>query len=384
MGEEYYFHRVSTPIAYNSEAKPDGDWLKSLNRLGASTWGRPQLVALRVLVVETDASLLPSLNEDKDFVEASSMLRFDQASESDPRQEDDRGEPTRARALFKLVKGPPYHDRVTRSVRTEYALRRDPLGSVWAAMNRLCLSGETDDSIDSRDEEGDDVHEAHETPSMGSSPPVGGISGVKRDLSFSPLLEQRPKRQATQAPLAPTYNREELTEAIGPSSPSQHLSSSQSHIPQEEAVKSPQRPEDLTHRFASEFIRYVLEHLPQSDWSDSDDFAVDFDDLKLELHCRIQREIAYRSIDDGGLSLVQDFGERLGRVAILETKGHLGKILDGVPKLSDERFAQIIGQAVSMRLARRKWVGPQDTHLRHCRRTILHAVLRGAHHPRLR
>ncbi|KAK2052646.1 hypothetical protein LY76DRAFT_598446 [Colletotrichum caudatum] len=362
MGKEYYFHRVSTPIAYHSEAKPDGDWLKSLNKLGASTWGRPQLVALRVLVVETDASLLPSFGGDEEFVEASSMLRFDEASESDPRHEDGRGEPTRA--LFKLVKGPSSDDRVTRSVRTEYALRRDPLGSVWAAMNRLCLSGETDDdddSIDSRDEEGH-VHEAHETPSMGSSPPVGGISiGVKRDLSLSPFREQRPKRQATQAPLAPTYSREELTEAIGSSSPSQHLSSSQSHIPQEEAVKSPLRSEDLTHRFASEFIRYVLQHLPQSHWSDSDDFAVDFDDLKLELHCRIQKEIAYTSVDDGGLSLVQDFGQRLGRVAILETKGHLGKILDGVPKLSDKRFAQIIGQAVSMRLARRTWVGPQDT-----------------------
>ncbi|KAF0315115.1 hypothetical protein GQ607_017654 [Colletotrichum asianum] len=358
MAPEKYFHRVSTRDAYNHEAKPEGDWLKSLNKLGASKWGRLQLAALRVLVVEKDASLLPSLNKDENFLRTSSILRFDGASESDFQQEDEDNRES-IHALFKLVKGPSSDHHVTRSVRTEYALRREPLGNVWAAMNRLCVSGQTDDSIDTRDEEGD-LQDADETSVMGSSPPVGS-TGLKREPSLPPLPEERPKRQATQAPLARMYSREDLTEAIGiPTSPSGKFPSSQSYVPQEEAVKSQLRPEELTHRFASEFIRHVLQHLPQQQWSDLDDFAVDFDDHKLQLDCRIQQN-AYRSIDDGGLSLVQDFSGRLGRVAILETKRHLGEISNGEPKLSDERFAQMIGQAVSMRLVQGAWVGPQDT-----------------------
>ncbi|KAI8171960.1 hypothetical protein K4K54_001887 [Colletotrichum sp. SAR 10_86] len=288
MASEKYFHRVSTRDAYNREAKPEGDWLKSLNKLGASKWGRLQLAALRVLVVEKDASLLPSLNKDEDFLRTSSILRFDGASESDFQQEDEDNRES-IHALFKLVKGPSSDHHVTRSVRTEYALRRQPLGSVWAALNRLCVSGQTHDSIDTRDEEGD-LQDADETSVMGSSPPVGSTKAVKSQL----------------------------------------------------------RPEELTHRFASEFIRHVLQHLPQHQWSDLDDFAVDFDDHKLQLDCRIQQN-AYRSIDDGGLSLVQDFSGRLGRVAILETKRHLGEISNGEPKLSDERIFIIAAARYYMR-----------------------------------
>ncbi|KAI8303303.1 hypothetical protein K4K59_013287 [Colletotrichum sp. SAR11_240] len=244
MAPEKYFHRVSTRDAYNREAKPEGDWLKSLNKLGASKWGRLQLAALRVLVVEKDASLLPSLNKDEDFLRTSSILRFDGASESDFQQEDEDNRES-IHALFKLVKGPSSDHHVTRSVRTEYALRREPLGNVWAALNRLCVSGQTDDSIDTRDAEGDADETSHQ-------------------------------------------------------------------------------------------------------WSDLDDFAVDFDDHKLQLDCRIQQN-AYRSIDDGGLSLVQDFSGRLGRVAILETKRHLGEILNGEPKLSDERIFIIAAARYYMR-----------------------------------
>ncbi|KAH0422475.1 hypothetical protein CcaCcLH18_12783 [Colletotrichum camelliae] len=250
MAPEQYFHRVSRPDAYRREAKPEGDWLKTLNKLGASKWGRPQLAALRVLVVKTDTSLLPSLGEDEAFLRASSILRFDEASESDFQQEDDDDRES-LHVLFKLVKGPPSDHRVTRSVRTEYALRREPLGSLWAAMSRLCMSVEIEDSIDPQDEESG-VHHDDETSVIGSSPPVRGM-GVKREPSLPP------------------------------------------------------------------------------------------------------------SIDDGGLSLIQDFGVRLSRVAILETKRHLGEISDGEPKLSDERFAQMIGQALSMRLAQAAWVGPRDT-----------------------
>lgn len=89
-------------------------------------------------------------------------------------------------------------------------------------------------------------------------------------------------------------------------------------------------------------MRYVDCSPPPSPEGWSEDSAVDFDDHKLPLRCRVQGH-TYNSIDDGGLSLVQDCVARFGRIAIVEAKGGLGAVSGGMPRLSDELFAQIIG-----------------------------------------
>ncbi|RMZ83254.1 hypothetical protein DV738_g1236, partial [Chaetothyriales sp. CBS 135597] len=362
MAPQAYFHIVSTPSAYNREHKPEGVWLECLDKLSASRWGRVQLVALRVLVVDTGANILPFFGEDEDFLPTSSNLRFD--SYSHPSEsgfwqlKEDRES---IQALFDLVKGPAADDKVTQIVRAEYALNHAygrSLAVIWAAMNRLCLLSQTNDSLTAADDDNEDDIGGGAISSPTSSPLRGGM-----DLKLGPSLaltdEQRPKRQANQ-PSASSYNREELAAIIGASSPpDEPPTSSQQFIPEEEAASSPNWSEDLTHRFVSEFIRHVLLHLPQEQWSNDD--VIDFDDHKLSLCCRIG-QTAYNSIDDGGLYLVKDCVDRIGRVAILETKRALGTIVDGKPVLSDERFAQMIGQALSIRKqASQVWAWPKDT-----------------------
>ncbi|RMD40907.1 hypothetical protein DV735_g4218, partial [Chaetothyriales sp. CBS 134920] len=192
-------------------------------------------------------------------------------------------------------------------------------------------------------------------PAQPTGEPSTVLRGNKRAAELPPAEEPSSKRKESEIP-------EEVStsdELPGPfSETSKGEDSAQStYVPSEEGKSSPSIPEDLTLIFLREFIRHVLLHLPQEQWSKR--HQVEFDDQKLELKFKTQ-QAKYTSIDDGGLNIVRDGDQIVGRVAIIETKRALGTIVDGRPVLSDERFAQIVGQALSMRVQTGMWEGEKD------------------------
>ncbi|OHF04530.1 hypothetical protein CORC01_00001 [Colletotrichum orchidophilum] len=149
MTQNFYFDTVTTPNIFHRERQRKENWLESLNEGSASNWGRDQLSALRVLAVNNRNHLPSNSAFWKDHDDART-------------------------ALESLIQGPELSDRVKDVPCSEYALQETygkSLGPIWAAMNRLCRTGDAqpkDQHVNSYDA-GDKL--AGDGSSMPSSPP---------------------------------------------------------------------------------------------------------------------------------------------------------------------------------------------------------------------
>ncbi|KAK1506563.1 uncharacterized protein CCOS01_16422 [Colletotrichum costaricense] len=315
-----YFHTVTTSKAFLREPQQKENWLESLDE----EW-----------------SNLPAFNFDsKNRLPSRSAFWQDHGG-------------ARA-ALERLVQGPEPSDNINRPTpRSEYALQKaygTSLGSTWAALNR--------DASD----DNDDAELAGHGTSTTSSPPARLTPEPEKNQRAPPPLHSSPESLPEQRRSKRTRPNNTVTNTYEPlisSSPSVSTKqpSSPPYINEEESVVHPALSEDLTHRFASAFIRHILYNTPTDD-----EHHVDFDDHRLSLKCRLESGISYTSIDDGGLLLVADSARVHGRIAILEAKRNLASIDSGRHILTDERFAQLIGQALAIAVNRpQKWAGLQHT-----------------------
>ncbi|KAK1492862.1 hypothetical protein CABS01_11759 [Colletotrichum abscissum] len=315
-----YFHTVTTSKAFLREPQQKENWLESLDE----EW-----------------SNLPAFNFDsKNRLPSRSAFWQDHCG-------------ARA-ALERLVQGPEPSDNINRPTpRSEYALQKaygTSLGSTWAALNR--------DASD----DNDDAELAGHGTSTTSSPPARLTPEPEKNQRAPPPLHSSPESLPEQRRSKRTRPNNTVTNTYEPlisSSPSVSTKqpSSPPYINEEESVVHPALSEDLTHRFASAFIRHILYNIPTDD-----EHHVDFDDHRLSLKCRLESGISYTSIDDGGLLLVADSARVHGRIAILEAKRNLASIDSGRHILTDERFAQLIGQALAIAVNRpQKWAGLQHT-----------------------
>ncbi|KAI3528546.1 hypothetical protein CSPX01_16147 [Colletotrichum filicis] len=315
-----YFHTVTTSKAFLREPQQKENWLESLDE----EW-----------------SNLPAFNFDsKNRLPSRSAFWQDHGG-------------ARA-ALERLVQGPEPSDNVNRPTpRSEYALQKaygTSLGSTWAALNR--------DASD----DNDDAELAGHGTSTTCSPPARLTPEPEKNQRAPPPLHSSPESLPEQRRSKRTRPNTTVTNTYEPlfsSSPSVSTKqpSSPPYINEEESVVHPALSEDLTHRFASAFIRHILYNIPTDD-----EHHVDFDDHRLSLKCRLESGISYTSIDDGGLLLVADSARVHGRIAILEAKRNPASIDSGRHILTDERFAQLIGQALAIAVNRsQKWAGLQHT-----------------------
>ncbi|KAI3548658.1 hypothetical protein CABS03_14948 [Colletotrichum abscissum] len=336
-----YFHTVTTSKAFLREPQQKENWLESLDEVSASHWGRHQLSALRVLVPKP-----------KNRLPSRSAFWQDHCG-------------ARA-ALERLVQGPEPSDNINRPTpRSEYALQKaygTSLGSTWAALNRLCQTGKAETKHQHVDTDDPDAELAGHGTSTTSSPPARLTPEPEKNQRAPPPLHSSPESLPEQRRSKRTRPNNTVTNTYEPlisSSPSVSTKqpSSPPYINEEESVVHPALSEDLTHRFASAFIRHILYNIPTDD-----EHHVDFDDHRLSLKCRLESGISYTSIDDGGLLLVADSARVHGRIAILEAKRNLASIDSGRHILTDERFAQLIGQALAIAVNRpQKWAGLQHT-----------------------
>ncbi|KAK1492102.1 hypothetical protein CCUS01_14133 [Colletotrichum cuscutae] len=365
-----YFHTVTTSKAFLREPQQKENWLESLDEVSASHWGRHQLSALRVLVPKPQTKLLPALQEWSNLP----AFNFDSKNRLPSRSAFWQDHGGARAALERLVQGPEPSDNVNRPTpRSEYALQKaygTSLGSTWAALNRLCQTGkaetkyqhvDTDDPGDASDDN-DDAELAGHGTSTTCSPPARLTPEPEKNQRAPPPLHSSPESLPEQRRSNRTRPNTTVTntyESLFSSSPSVSTKqpSSPPYINEEESVVHPALSEDLTHRFASAFIRHILYNIPTDD-----EHHVDFDDHRLSLKCRLESGISYTSIDDGGLLLVADSARVHGRIAILEAKRNPASIDSGRHILTDERFAQLIGQALAIAVNRpQKWAGLQHT-----------------------
>ncbi|KJZ70522.1 hypothetical protein HIM_10066 [Hirsutella minnesotensis 3608] len=134
---------------------------------------------------------------------------------------------------------------------------------------------------------------------------------------------------------------------IGSSSPTRPESAStESSIGFVQELASPVLPvEDLTVRLASRFIRCVVNYA-QDIW---EPFPCIYfrDQRRLSSFRTLDGQKVVRAIDDGGLLL--DDGEEAVQIAGLEGKRYFRSFAqDGVPTVSDQTLAQIVGQALAV------------------------------------
>ncbi|KAJ9285654.1 hypothetical protein DTO027B5_6453 [Paecilomyces variotii] len=112
--------------------------------------------------------------------------------------------------------------------------------------------------------------------------------------------------------------------------------------------------EDFTVRFLSCLIRCVLNY---SQPLDKGSPFVQYRDERLAyVYAGVEKEL--EAIDDGGLKLMA-----LGRttqVAILEAKRSFQEISEGRPTVSNELLAQIVGEALALRLSNARHISKND------------------------
>lgn len=103
--------------------------------------------------------------------------------------------------------------------------------------------------------------------------------------------------------------------------------------------------EDATLRLASCFIRCVLNYGQHQDQANP--FLYFRDERQTSSFADDPRIYA---VDDGGIQYIKPNGQRW-HVAMLEGKRTFTKVIDGVPIISDELLAQMVGEALAVRCA---------------------------------
>ncbi|KAF6835348.1 hypothetical protein CPLU01_04428 [Colletotrichum plurivorum] len=220
-------------------------------------------------------------------------------------------------------------------------------------------------------------------PSSSSQPGFPELRKRHLGSGLSPLGDssrpepKRPRRAAAERPMeridgTVPYNSDAISDkdmpphGHGPGSRITFSSSfdGSSFKPDSESRASSERPEKLTVRLVSTFIRHALFWAPPQHVPELAGSPVDFDDAELLLWAKLHDSLEFRAVDDGGLRIaISDGGSvHSARVAMIEAKRALQLVGDDAEwHISDERFAQIVGEALAMRLNPDKWAGPRDS-----------------------
>ncbi|KAE8152935.1 hypothetical protein BDV25DRAFT_137337 [Aspergillus avenaceus] len=309
-----YFSTVVSESAFKARfqaenAKP----FSELENAAASCWGRPHLLACRVIRREPQRTLLPILS--------------DYISPSDTQ--------CPSNEIRAYLQGP---DLALMGQSEHYLVRSSDcpfsVAQIWAAMamfkgdqerrTRLPLVPKQQDYNDESDVETRDPKR-------------------RRRYTFQPgFVDSSGIQIGSSSPLADgSFDGSEVSSLAYVDPDSHYLSMT---------------PEDNTLRLASCVIRHILYFAPPQD-APIQPVAVEFRDAKTRLSASTWvRERPIIAIDDGGLCLRRqnpDGGFMLSNdhVAILEGKTQFHCLEDGRPVISDDSFAQMICEALATRLS---------------------------------
>jgi hypothetical protein len=309
-----YFSSVVSESAFKARFQAEnGQNFSELEEFAASGWGRPHLLACRVVRRDPQRNILPILSK--------YAIPSDVQSPSDEIQA--------------FLRGP---DSTFMTQSEHYLVRRSNCGislaQIWAAMAMF---------------KGNQGRSARDI-----STTILGQNESERDNDDG----ARPKRLRRQT--SQPYFTDSGGIRVGSSSPLPDGSqdgSDRSYVDSSTHYLSI-TPEDDTVRLASCVIRHILYFAaPQN--SASNPVVVEFRDAKTRLAATTalggQPMIA---IDDGGLCLrrqTQDgyFMLAKNHVAVLEAKSQFHCVENGRPIISDKSFAQMVCEALATRLSNR-------------------------------
>ncbi|KAF6811495.1 hypothetical protein CPLU01_15105 [Colletotrichum plurivorum] len=350
-----WFDTVEKESDYKRRARQADPLIDHLNT-STSNWATDQLLASRVLglVVKKQLKELPlttSLGPHSDEIKHQVKRRC----EADL---DDK--------LHKLCKGPDATDPPSSSEharRWKYHCHR----LVWAALDQVKDINPVPDSFEHAE---DDQHgpstprtprasQPQQAPTNASLPPLCPDGSPSEIRSKSGRPSRRPWRPGYVSSAIQQFDDSSSSSRSSvPPSSSPHPA----YIPsQGPSAALPERPEILTVRFISAFIREALVWLPGQNSADANP-VVTFDDTPAKHRVALEGDVSFVSEDDGGLILLHD-GTRAGRVASLEAKRAIGNSsVEGQPSMSDEWLGQIVGEALAKILAHKPRLGRQDSY----------------------
>jgi hypothetical protein len=310
-----YFNKVTSESAFKARFQAEnGKTFSQLENVAASHWGRPHLLACRVVRRETQPNLLPIL----------SPHMVSPAEDPLPNE------------IKAFLKGPD----PTLLAQSEHYLVRGSgsslsLAQIWAAL--AMFKG------------GQDRRISHISTSQGQNE-IEHLSGTEG------RLPKRIRRHAFQEDFVVSSGIQ-----VGSSSPPRDGSYDGSQASSLGYVDADTHylgimPEDDTLRLASCVIRHILYFAsPQN--SARMPVVVEFRDAKTRISATTlvgDRQIV--AIDDGGLSLRRQkpgggFMLVKNHVAVLEAKTQFQCLENGSPIISDRSFAQMVCEALATRLS---------------------------------
>ncbi|WYZ36187.1 hypothetical protein EsH8_XI_000070 [Colletotrichum jinshuiense] len=370
--DKSYFDSISTPTAYRREAHSvddDKSVSEILDKTSASKWDRSHLVALHVLVRgKRDNMLLPLISANATAMGCIAILTSTMSTDVSPFWSQ---YPATRTALSDRLRG---RDRIgDQSTLSEYELSKngeDPsLGRIWAALNRLeaplgslvapdvdeysitHFSGNhaaNDHNHDDSDDSGDNSSPSHgEQNNAPATPPTPNLPPSKRTRRAPPAYPGMVAMADTSPGTAPATS-----------------SPHSAFTPDYEATSGRSSAEDLTFDFIAAVLRHLLLHVPPQHAykpEEGDTAPLDFDALKLPLRSVISSRVVFTSVDDGGLWIKPLSKVSRARVAILETKRFITRIVNGKPDFSDALLAQVVGESLAVRLGKDLWLGPKES-----------------------
>lgn len=307
-----YFNTVVSESASKARFQAEnGNAFLNLQHVASSDWGRPHLLACRVVRREPKRSLLPILSQ---------YAPVDLRSVSDE--------------IRAFLQGPD----LTLLNQSEHFLVRSSghsmsLAHIWAAM--AMFKGNQDRRMRDPSTTEGRIESEHDND------PEERQSKRLRRPTFQPdSIDSSGIRVGSSSPPHGSYDGSQGSSLGYVDSDTHYLSIT---------------PEDDTIRLASCVIRHILHFAPPQD-SASTPVVVEFRDAKTRWAGRtIDRGRQIVAIDDGGLCLRRQkpgggFALVKNHIAILEAKTRFQCLENGQPVISDASFAQMVCEALATRL----------------------------------
>ncbi|KJZ69568.1 hypothetical protein HIM_11030 [Hirsutella minnesotensis 3608] len=294
-----YYDTIRDPSTFEQRVKGK-DSLSALLHSGhwksaVSQWGREHLFAHRVLCKEPKKGL--------PLFESLRLLP------RNPRS-------TNA-CIDALVQGPESIDDLRFQMEPQLVQHYQPdsLGYVWAALAPFVRAG---------------------TGSIEHAPPEMAVKEASKRASKRPVELQDfvPSDQLTFGS-SPDYKHRPATSGSN---------ESHSSVGYVEGLVAP-LVEDATVRLAGCFIRCVLNYGQRRDQANP--FLYFRDERQTY---SFAENLRIHAVDDGGIQFINMDGNRQ-HVAMLEGKRTFAKVIDGIPIVSDELLAQMVGEALAVRCA---------------------------------
>ncbi|KAJ5454905.1 hypothetical protein N7530_012674 [Penicillium desertorum] len=310
-----YFSSVISESAFTARFQAEnGKTFSELENVAASYWGRPHLLACRVVRRDTQRNVLPILSQH--------VTPSDVQSSSEE--------------IRAFLQGP---DLTFMAQSEHYLVRRSNCGislaQVWAAM--AMFKG----SQDRRTRDASPMEEQNES-GYDNDAEVRQPKRLRRRISQPDFISSSGIQIGSSSPPHDDSYDGSQGSSLGYVDPDTHYLGI--------------TPEDDTIRLASCVIRHILYFAPPQD-SALKPIVVEFRDAKTRLVATTlvgERQII--AIDDGGLCLRRQnpdgcFKLANNHVAVLEAKTQFQGLENGRPIISDRGFAQMVCEALATRLS---------------------------------